>query len=397
MAAVFTSITMTYLAKARVLASSVKRHSPDLTFYLLLAEPAPEWLQSAIEAGDEPFDALLTDGDLDIPNHDGWMFEHEVVEACTALKGAALHHLLNVRAESKVLYLDPDILVLSGLRDLIDALDGSSILLTPHCPDAESELEPIIFNEISSLAHGVYNLGFIGVAADAEGLRFANWWRHRLYHFCHDDIPRGLFTDQRWVDLVPAQFVGVRILRDGRYNAASWNITQRTISGSVPDGLMANGEPLCFYHFSGANSGVPETMYDRFGIDSRAAAELVRFYREECSKAGEDDVANTPWHYGRYADDTPITRAQRRFYRDDPSVQRLVPDPFGRHGDGLLQWITKHGPGLAGVEEMYSDQPEVLQAAAARLRYIESRRAFKLYRRGSGMVARLKRVRMVRR
>ena len=40
----------------------------------------------------------------------------------------------------------------------------------------------------------------------AEGRRFAAWWRDRLHRFCWDDVPGGLFVDQRWCDLVPALF-----------------------------------------------------------------------------------------------------------------------------------------------------------------------------------------------
>ena len=37
-------------------------------------------------------------------------------------------------------------------------------------------------------------------------MKFANWWNNRLQLYCYDDIPRGIFTDQRWVDLAPAYF-----------------------------------------------------------------------------------------------------------------------------------------------------------------------------------------------
>ena len=33
-----------------------------------------------------------------------------------------------------------------------------------------------------------------------------DWWCQRAYRFNRDDVPNGLFTDQRWMDLVPALF-----------------------------------------------------------------------------------------------------------------------------------------------------------------------------------------------
>lgn len=380
MPAVFTSITLAYLAKARVLARSVKRHSSSTTIYLVLAEPAPTFLREGIASGTEPFDVLLTDEDLGIEDHRRWMFQHSIVEACTALKGAALLHLIERCGEERILYLDPDVLVVSSLDGLFETLDRHSIALTPHCPDAESELDPIIMNEISSLAHGVYNLGFLGVSADAEGRRFAQWWWHRLYHFCQDNIPRGLFTDQRWIDLVPAQFERVNILRGPQYNAASWNITQRSITGTAPDELQVNGRPLCFFHFSGANSGIPERMVKLFGVGGSAVMDLMAYYREVCGAEGEADFGGSPWHYDTYSDGTPISRAQRVFFREEREIQDRFPDPFLAGEGGYLRWIES-GPGSGAIEATYAETPEALRAAAIRLRSIEGKRAFRIYNR----------------
>ena len=56
---------------------------------------------------------------------------------------------------------------------------------------------------IFSSVHGVFNLGFVGVRNCSEGRRFARWWAQRLLKYCHDDLPAGLFTDQKWVNLAP--------------------------------------------------------------------------------------------------------------------------------------------------------------------------------------------------
>ena len=298
MPAVFTSVTLAYLAKARVLAKSVHQHDPSTTVYLVLAEPAPDWLRTGVESGSEPFDRLITVEDLQIPDWRVWLFQHDVVEACTALKGAALVNLLEEQGEDRVLYLDPDVLVLSPLGELFDHLERHALLLTPHCPDAEDELEAIVFNEISSLAHGVYNLGFLGVSRSAEGRRFAAWWWHRLYHFCQDNIPRWAYSPTNGGSTSCRRSSKTSVsFGDARFNAASWNITQREIVGDISNGIRANGEPLCFYHFSGANAGVPEQMYRQLGIESRAVEDLVKHYRSRCEEEGESEMHPTPWHF----------------------------------------------------------------------------------------------------
>jgi hypothetical protein len=260
-------------------------------------------------------------------------------------------------------------------------LDDHSILLTPHCPEAETDIVAMVYNEISSLAHGVYNLGFIAVAGDAEGRRMTAWWSERLQHFCHYDIPRGLFTDQRWIDLVPAQFERVKIVRDPVYNVASWNVTQRHVSGSVPEGLLCDGRPLCFYHFSGINSSTPERIHHLFVPQNRTLDRLVRWYRSECERQGERSYCNSVWHYARYNDGTPITRQQRLLYRKDQQLQSRFPDPFATGRDSFHHWLMTSGPGPDELDRILPQTVEALQAAAERLHRIENSRAYKVYAR----------------
>lgn len=374
MITVYTSVTLTYLAKARVLARSVKRHHPQAKFYLVLCEPPPAWLVASMESGDEPFDYLVTPDDLAIDS--AWLFQHDVVEACTSVKGTALAYL-QARTNSSVIYLDPDTVVFRSLQPILDLLVDHSIVLTPHCPHAETDVEAIALNEISCLAHGVYNLGFYAVSADETGRAFANWWKLRLQHFCHDDIPRGLFTDQRWIDLVPAQFERVKILRDPQYNVASWNLTQRRVEGTAPDQLLVNGEPLCFYHFSGINLNIPEQMANRLRIEEAAVHQLIAWYRERCDDEGEAKLSKSRWHYASYDDGTPITRAQRIYYRQNAELQRKYPTPLMTGGDSYLGYLQSRG--LEEIEREFSGSREALHRAANRLRALESTWQYRAY------------------
>src|SRR5690606_17865406 len=128
--------------------------------------------------------------------------------------------------------------------------------------------------EICSLKHGIYNLGFIGVAANDAGRQFAAWWSSRLYNFCRNDIPNGLFTDQRWIDLVPAMFSDVCIMRAPRHNVASWNLTTRELTRTEDGDYRVNGEPLGFYHFTGFDSGAHLLMVEKNARGNPAALEL---------------------------------------------------------------------------------------------------------------------------
>jgi hypothetical protein len=183
------------------------------------------------------------------------------------------------------------------------------------------------------------------------------------------------------MDLVPAQFDRVKILRDPAYNVASWNITQRRVSGSVPDDVLCEGRPLRFYHFSGVNSKTPERMHRLFAAKNKTLDQLVRWYRTECEREGERELRNYRWHYANYDDGTPVTRPQQLWYRDNPPLQARFPNPFATGVGSYYEWLTTKGPGLKKLEGIFPQTIESLQEAVQRLRRIEKSRLYKVYAR----------------
>ena len=328
--AVFTSIAANYLPKARVLAQSVKQVAPEAEFVLMLVDSAPDdfHLQS------EPFDTLLTIDDLGLENPKAWVFTHTVVELCTAVKGRAARHLLAQSGTERVFYFDPDMVVFDRFSELEQALSEVSILLTPHQSEPEQDYEAVMDNEMASLKHGVFNMGFVGIADTAEGRRFASWWADRLTDFCLDDISRGLFTDQKWANLIPCFFDDYRVLRSPAFNVATWNITTRNVEGSVEDGITVNGEALGFYHFSGFDSGDQALMLNKYGANSPTLQALRAWYIDACAQNGEQAEGGPPYGYATYEDGAAIQPAERRLYRARIDLQRAFPDPFSEEPKG---------------------------------------------------------------
>lgn len=323
----YTSITSNYLPKARVLARSVKRHDPEAVFHLLLSDTPPQdW-----DLAQEPFDSLITLEELPIPNLKSWAFRHALVEMCTAVKGPGALEIVRRHQPDKLVYFDPDIVVFSNLSTLSHELDDHSVLLTPHLTDPEITPAGVLDNEISALKHGIYNLGFLGFRCEGEGLRCMEWWAKRLLEHCRDDIPGGLFTDQRWADHVPAMFDQVKILREPVYNVATWNLSNRRATGHAPDALLINGQPLVFYHFSGFDSGAQEAMLGLYGKDSPELTALRNWYISECAREGQERLGRLTCAYSRYENGEPIAKRHRLLYRDRLDLQRAFPDPFSTH------------------------------------------------------------------
>jgi hypothetical protein len=187
------------------------------------------------------------------------------------------------------------------------------------------------------------------VKADDQGQEFAKWWGNRLYRFCRDDIPNGLFTDQRWIDLVPAFFDNVGILRSPRLNVATWNLRRRVLEGSVAEGLRVNGEPLGFYHFTGFDSGAHKAMADKNAQGNATVEALVQWYLDATNNLAEDPLAKVRWAYGTFSDGTPVQAAQRIVYRDRPDLQDAFADPFDINGGYVAWWkqqASQEYPGL---------------------------------------------------
>src|SRR5438552_2064731 len=131
----FTSINANYLAKAKVLVRTLRQHHPDARFTLVLCERTREPYEEHLGA----FDRVLLPADLDIPAESlaGWLFSHSVVETCTGVKPFAFRRLLELTGTDKIIYLDPDVVVLAPLTPEVAALDEHDILLTPHILDPD--------------------------------------------------------------------------------------------------------------------------------------------------------------------------------------------------------------------------------------------------------------------
>lgn len=317
----FTSICSNYLPKAMVLAESVKRNCVDATFVLCLVERE---IPDAARAFPH-FDEIILAKDAGWDDFEKFMFRHSIVEASTAVKPQFMRNLLVRYTDSdKFVYLDPDVMTYSDFVELERTLDDSSVVVCPHL------LRPgNIDMEISSLAHGTYNLGFVAVRRSDNAQRFLDWWAERLFLFCYDDKARGIFTDQKWIDLAPS-FFDVHILKHHGYDFATWSLLGSDLR-PAPDGhgYLVNGDPLRFIHFSGLDSGmIDRAMGWWLTPDNRATFEkLYCDYVSLLGTHGQSQLGKTPWSYGTYASGEKISNEARVVYRN-PELWERVPRPF---------------------------------------------------------------------
>ena len=333
---VYTSICMNYLPKALVLGDSLKKHNKNIRFFVILVEKEiPEFWP---DIANDIIDEVILAKDLGFDDFNKFIFKHSLVEASTSIKGQALCYLLENESD-KVVYIDPDIKIYNSLDDLSILLYHNDIILTPHLTIPETKEEDIIHNELSALKHGIYNLGFLAVKNSEEGLKFARWWRDRLSLYCYDDIPQGIFTDQRWIDFAPAYF-NVYILKNPGYNMAPWNLSTRKLEFRN-NKLIVNGEfELIFFHFSGFDSGANEIVFNRYVPNKEDDIYTLRNeYISQMNFYGQKELGKSPWSYDYYLSGEKINQNTRILYRNNNLDYSIDKNPFSLNDEEIKKFL----------------------------------------------------------
>jgi len=339
--AIFTVCSNNYVPMARALLESARQHPPEASLYLCLADEAlaePDFYPGQCE--------VVPAEKLGIPDFREFAFRYDIMEFNTAVKPFMIRHLL-ARGHDSVVYLDPDIEVFAPLDGVFALLDeGASFVLTPHLTQpSEQAAFP---GDIGIMRAGAYNLGFLGIGAGEEADRVLRWWSRRLQYECVNEPERGLFVDQKFMDLVPGFANGARILRDTAYNVAYWNLQQRTLGGA-PGGWLVDGEPLRFFHFSGIdpNNLLRLSKHTESFCDAQLphpVRELMQGYATRILANGHGRVPKSTYAYGRFSSGTLLPDVVRRMFRER-HIHWSGGDPFETYEEYLhLPCARSSGP-----------------------------------------------------
>jgi hypothetical protein len=362
--AICTIIAKNYLAHARCLTDSfLAQHPEGQVFVLLVDEP-----DDSLDLSRERFTTVRADR-IGIPDFRQMAFRYTVLELSTAVKPFFLEYLFRTYALKKLLYFDPDIYFYARIDEILAALDGYGILLTPHLTSFDPEDDPRA--DLFILLAGVYNLGFIGLADHPELSRLLSWWQKKLAKDCIVDQNNSLFVDQRWMDLVPAMFSSVCIHRDPGCNAAFWNLHYRRIE-PTESGYRVNGSPLKFFHFSGLimdNLDAISKHQERFTLNDLGHLKPLYYgYRDALLANGYEQVHGLPYTYNYFDNGVPVTEYARYVWRGIDGSEQRWPDPFDTRTDAsFFHWVNEsaddappHQPLVSHLAmEVYDRRPDV--------------------------------------
>lgn len=342
-----TIIARNYLAQARVLAESFSANHPGGKCVLLVVDDE----DGLVGDVGEPF-TVVNVADLEVEEFDRMKAAYGVTELSTAVKPWLLRYMLkHYDTGGGVAYLDPDIQLFSRMLELEEALSTSSLVLTPHltAPIPRDGHTPA---EANILTAGTYNLGFIGLKGTEQSQELLDWWGERLVRDCVIDPERGLFVDQRWVDLIPGLFPDFVALRNPGYNVAYWNLPARTVT-ETGSGFEVDGQPLRFFHFSGFDANKPDRLsqhQSRIVLrEQPVLAQLCLDYAEALKAAGALVSREDSYAYNALPSGMQMNDLLRGLYRDGSDLGE-VPDDLLTMADEaeFVAWLNEPAEMLRG-------------------------------------------------
>src|SRR5262249_24804068 len=304
---------------------------PDWDRYVLIVDRS----ETPTDIGGDLFSSLMVE-DLPLPRKREFLFRYGVMELNTAVKPWMFAHLKGL-GYRHVVYLDPDILVMDRLTDVERLLNGGATgVLLPHLTAAiDDGRHPA---ELDIMRSGTYNLGFLALGDTPVVSPFVEWWKGKLEFQAASDVERGLFTDQKWMDLAPALFEGFAILRDPGYDVAYWNLSHRPVARSG-NGWTAANRPLRFFHFSGFNPENPKPFskhQNRFDLDTIGPArELALDYAARVLGHDHARFRLNQYQFGFFSQGTPIPDEIRALYRENAGLRKKAGEDPCANAAGL--------------------------------------------------------------
>lgn len=348
--AIFTACSVNYLAKAMAMCQSALDHHPDIALVILLVDK-----KRPISLHDRRVRVLWAE-DLGFPDYRQCAFKYNIIELNTALKPFAALKLLE--SYKKVIYLDPDVCVFSPLTSVLSSLDEHSTVFTPHA--LSPYLGPGRPSDQDLLRFGCFNLGFFAAKDSIDAKMLLTWWHHQCLDNCFYEPQLGLGVDQKWIDLAPAFFDGVHILKDPGLNVAFWNLHERRLSKSPTGWLVNDVTPLCFVHFSSfveVDRDIVADKQTRHASGTRPdfseVGDVYRQYLDSAKKSVSVDDMN--YGYAQFDNNLSISPSLRRFYAIHKEERfKNCSDPFMATGPVYI---------FAGVNNLLSFKPAVVAHA----------------------------------
>jgi hypothetical protein len=199
-----------------------------------------------------------------------------------SLKPILLQYILQEKEIAEVMYLDNDLCFYQSPQAIWDALAGSAMLITPHRYPANPLKEQNWLE--ANFRVGLYNAGFI--ATNQKAAQALDWWAAACRYRCEKNYYRGLFDDQKYLDLIPVMFDEIKVFKHPGCNLAGWNLHACQLS-FVGNKFLVNEQDLIFVHFN------PFTIAGFENSTDMVVKDILQAYSTQLHKSGLNLRRNT--------------------------------------------------------------------------------------------------------
>jgi hypothetical protein len=244
-----TVATVRYLHFVAVMINSIRAHSKNVKFSVLVSDVSPRNLQQVREKFDSDIEFLCCD-DLGVEYLSKMREYYNVLEFCSACKILAISYQLNKKNHPECLFLDPDMYAVGDILNIFKLCDRD-ILITPHStsPYPDDNKEP---TDVDLAVSGHINGGIVYFRKSPPSMAALDWLTKQIKHNWFVAPRYGFYADQQWLSFLPYYFYRATVVsKNLTLNIAYWNLHERKLSEVQEKIIVNNSLPVLLFHFSG--------------------------------------------------------------------------------------------------------------------------------------------------
>jgi hypothetical protein len=242
-----------YLSRGLALYHSLQRHAPGSRLWVLCLSEACHRTLAALDLPNlvvrrlEDFEAA--DSEVAATRS-----ARSTVEYYFTCSPAWMLFVLNNEPDAEwVTYLDGDLFFFASPDAVYEELHDAAVAIIPHRYPAK----------IGRLRKfGTYNVGWVGIRNDPDGIAVAKWWRAKCIEWCHDYVDGNRFADQGYLDSFSSQSTRVKVIENIGANLAPWNVGNYEIDLRGDKVMIDAVYPLIFFHFQGLRKGLGTFVFN---------------------------------------------------------------------------------------------------------------------------------------
>lgn len=228
-----------YLVKGLTMIRSLERASPGFTLHVLcMDEVTHDLLKALCIQGLE----LIRLADFEDEELLRVKPTRSRAEYCWTCSPCILDFVLRRDSSIELLtYLDADLMFFSSPEPIFDEIGAKSVAIIEHRFSAGFEHYAV---------NGKYNVQWVTIRRDANGLETLGWWRERCLEWCSAVSDGERMGDQKYLDCWPTKFSNVCVIGNVGAGVAPWNFATHQFSAQ-PTGVYVDALPVIFYHYHG--------------------------------------------------------------------------------------------------------------------------------------------------